>query len=107
MVAFLTRLDEIVVGNLQRGPDGLELPCHVIDVGLGLDTKFTGAQSHLVGVLVIAHQEMDGGAFHAPEPSLNVRPDLLERGPDMRATVGVIDRRRDVKPCRLVHHPDP
>ena len=61
----------------------------------------------LIGVLVVAHQEMDRAAFHAAEPGLHVGPDLLERGADVRPAVGIVDRRRDVIARLVVHHPLP
>ena len=103
VVALLAGLDEVVVGDLQGGPDFLELAGHVVDVGFGLEAELPGAERHLVGVFIVAHQEMDLATFHPAEPGLNVGPDLLERRADVRAAVGIVNRGRDVKLIRFGH----
>ena len=101
VMALFAGLDEVVVGDVQRAPDLLELAGHLVDVGLGVDPQLAGAQGHLVGVLVVAHQEVDRGTFHPAEPGLDIGADLLERRADVRPAVGIVDRRRDVKRLRL------
>ncbi len=96
MMPFFARLDEVVVRDIEGTPDVLKLAGHLIDVLLGLEPHLAGALRHLDGVFVVAHQEMDGVAFHAAESGLHVGADLLESGPDMRPAVGIVDRRRDV-----------
>ena len=96
VVAFLARLDEVVERDVEGVPDLLELPGHLVDVGLGLEVQLAGALGHLDRVLVVAHQEMDGGPFHPAEPGLDVGADLLERRADVRAAVGIVDRRGQI-----------
>ena len=51
---------------------------------------------------------MDRVALHPAEPGLDVGADLLERRADVRAAVGIVDRRREIIACLcVVHHPDP
>src|SRR5208337_4780959 len=107
VVPLFAGLDEIVVRDLERAPDLLELPGHVVHVGFGFEAKLLSTQGHLVGVLIVPHQEVNRGALHAAKPGLDVSPDLLERRADMRPAVGVIDRRRDVKPRRICHRAVP
>ena len=91
----------------RRAPDFLELPGHLVDVLLGLDAQLAGALRHLDRVFVVAHQEVDAIALHPAESSLHVGPDLLERGADVRAAVGIVDRRRDEEWRVVVHRPNP
>ena len=107
VVALLAGLDEVVERDVERVPDLLELPGHLVNVGFRLEVQFAGALRHLDRVLVVAHQEMDRGAFHPAEPGLHIGPDLLEGRADVRAAVGVVDRRRDVIAGFCVCHPHP
>ncbi len=107
MVPLFTGLDEVVVRNVERPPDILELSSHFVDVLLGFHAQLSRALGHFDGVLVVAHQEMNGVALHPSKSSLHVGSDLLERSADVRATVGVVDRRGDQIARLVVHHPDP
>src|SRR5262249_26248314 len=98
MVSLFAGLDELVVRDVERAPDISKLPGHFVYILLGVDAQLAGALRYFDCVFVVPHQKMDGNAFHAAESRLNISADLLERGADVWAAVGIIDRRGDKKP---------
>src|SRR5207249_3684058 len=53
MVPRFTGLDEVVVTDVERAPDLLELPGHLIAVGFGRLPQLSGALRYLDRVLVV------------------------------------------------------
>ena len=108
VVPLLAGLDEVVERDLERLPDLLELPGHVVDSRpWARGPARRRAAATLIGVLVVAHQEVDGVALHPAEPGLHVGADLLERRADVRPAVGIVDRRGDDSSALCVRHPHP
>ncbi len=108
VMAFFAGLDEVVVARCRgRRQTSWNWRGHVVDVVFRLDSQLASLLGHLDGVLVVAHQEVDRVAFHAAKPSLHVGPDFFEGRADMRAAVGIVDRRRNEISRWAVRHPGP
>src|SRR5262249_40252880 len=107
VMTLFAGLDEVVIGDVEGAPDVLELAGHLVDIRLGLDSQLASALWHLDGILIIAHQEMNRSTLHPEESGLYVGTDLLECRADVRATVGVIDRRGEIITRFAIHSADP
>src|SRR5262249_20452622 len=103
VVARLAGLDEVVVADFEGLPDLLELPGHVVAVGLRAQAEFAGLPLDLDRVLVVAHQEVDVKTLHAAVAGLDVGAELLEGGADVRPAVGVVDGGGQVETRRFGH----
>ena len=102
LVPRLGRPDEIVVRNVEQIPRRPEFGFHAIAVRQGIHALFSGFAEDVLGVLVVAHDEQ---RLDTAEPFVTgdrVGGDLFVGGPEMRATIHIIDRRREVEAGRHI-----
>ena len=97
LVARLCRADEIVEGNVQTLPDIEELQGHAIAIRERILAELARLAEHVLRVLVVAHHEMGLDAAEPLVPRDHVGGDLLVRRPQMRPTVHVVDRGRQIE----------
>src|SRR5262249_7274402 len=103
VMPHLAGLYEVVVADIESAPDLLELPGHVVAVGLGVLFQLGGALGDLDRVLVVAHEEVDAQPLHAAIAGPHVGADLLERRADVGPTVGVVNRRGQIEARDFSH----
>ena len=97
LVARLGRSDEIVERDVQTLPGPTEFLLHLIAIGERIEAFFRGFLEHVLRVFVVAHQKPRFEAAQSPVTRDHVGRDLLVGGAEVRPTVDVINRRRDVE----------
>src|SRR5690606_148321 len=102
-MAWLGRADEIVVAQPQPPPRGPELLGDRVHPLLRLHTVGPRVLEHVEPVLVHADDEVDGPPRQPMVARHGVRAQLLERVPQVRRAVGVVDGTRDVELAPPVH----
>ena len=90
-VARLGRADEVVERDVQRLPDVEELLRHAVAVGERILSKLARLPKHILGVLVVPHDEMRLDAAQPLVPRDHVGRDLLVGGPQVGPAVRVVD----------------
>jgi hypothetical protein len=96
-VPRLRGANPVVVRAAEAAPVLGECSGHAVDPRMRRDAGARGRLDHRLAVLVHPHQEMDVVPAQPVIAGDAVRADLLERVPEMRLAIRVVDRRREIE----------
>ena len=97
LVARFGGADKVVVGDVQLGPERLEVLAVFVGHRFGGDVLLRSGFDHLNAVLVRASEKVDLVAHRPAEPREHVGCDRRVRVAYVRRVVDIVNGRRDVK----------
>jgi hypothetical protein len=96
-MAEFCRTDEVVIGDIQPLPEGLETFHHFIAVSLWIHSPLLSSSLHLLTMFVCTRQEEDPTSFQSLVAGEYISGDRGVGMADMGNVVDVVDRSSDVE----------